>query len=212
MAILNIGLTGGIASGKTAVSDAFAALGVRIVDADLIARDVVAPGTPALAAIYRRFGLALMQADGSLDRAKLRGLVFADASKRVELEAITHPAIREGMLAAAGALPEPAFGYQLIVIPLLRERAQYPWLERVLHVTAPMALRLARLMQRDGIGQERAEAMIAAQASDAERDTIADDTLDNAAGVAQLKQQVQALHEQYVALAAGRPALDEPCD
>ena len=146
-----IGLTGGVASGKSEVTRRFQALGVHVADADVIARSVVEPGQPSLARIAAHFGADMLMADGRLDRRRLRERIFADPQARTELEAITHPAIRVALAAECRAAPGP---YAIAAIPLLAEaggRAGFPWLDRILVVDAPTALQHARLMQRDGV-------------------------------------------------------------
>lgn len=196
-----VGLTGGIASGKSAVSARFAALGITIADADLAARAVVAPGQPALAAIVQRFGPQVLQADGQLDRAALRRTVFADPLARGELEAITHPAIRAEMIAQCQQADSP---YVIAAIPLLAEvgRKQYPWINRVLVIDVPRPVQHERLIARDGIDAALAESMIAAQAPRHARLALADDVLDNSGTPEQLDAPIAALHTRYLALAA----------
>lgn len=195
-----IGLTGGIASGKSEVSRRFQALGVSVVDADLVARQVVSPGQPALAAIATRFGSNVITADGQLDRAALRRIVFADAGARAALEAITHPAIRTQMIQQCQQAPGP---YVVADIPLLTDagRQQYPWIQRVLVVDVPQAVQLQRLMARDGIDAALAQRMVEAQASRAQRLAIADDVLDNTAPPQALDAPIAALHARYSDLA-----------
>ena len=197
-----IGLTGGIASGKSAVSARFAALGIDIADADVAARAIVAPGQPALAAIAAHFGNQVIQADGQLDRAALRRIVFANPLARSELEAITHPAIRSAMIQQC-MLARSA--YAIAAIPLLAEvgRKQYPWINRVLVVDVPRQLQLQRLISRDDIDAELAQSMIAAQASRSERLALADDVLDNSGPSEALDAAIAALHARYLALAGG---------
>lgn len=198
-----VGLTGGIASGKSALTREFEALGVTVVDADVVAREVVEPG-PVLSAIAERFGPQILQPDGRLDRRALRELVFADEELRLALEAITHPAIRERLhhrcLAAEGA-------YVIAAIPLLTEaggRAAYPWLGRILIVDTPVEVQHARLMQRDGIGAELADRMIAAQATRDQRLAIADDVVVNDGNIGSLAASARTLDRHYRELAAGR--------
>lgn len=201
-----IGLTGGVASGKSEVARRFEALGVAVVDADLAARAVVEPGQPALARIAERFGAGMLLADGRLDRRQLRERVFADAQARRDLEAITHPAIRARVKAQAQAAPGP---YAVVAVPLLAEagRAAYPWMARVLVVDAPESLQHDRLMRRDGVDEALAARMIAAQASRTVRLAIADDVILNDGDPAHLDTAVAALHARY--LAAAQPeALD----
>ena len=201
-----VGLTGGVASGKSEVTRRFQALGVEVVDADVAAREVVEPGQPALARIAERFGAGMLLADGRLDRRQLRERVFADAQARRDLEAITHPAIRARVKAQALAAPGP---YAVVAVPLLAEagRAAYPWMARVLVVDAPESLQHDRLMRRDGVDEALAARMIAAQASRTVRLAIADDVILNDGDPAHLDTAVAALHARY--LAAAQPeALD----
>lgn len=200
-----IGLTGGIASGKSALEKAFAKQGVVVADADLLAREVVAPGEPALAAVVERFGRDVLQADGQLDRAALRVRVFGDPDQRRALEAILHPAIRARLEAICRAAPGP---YAIATVPLLTEgggRAAYPWLHRILVVDTPAAVQKARLMQRDGIDATLADQMMAAQASRAERLALADDIVVNDGDLAHLQRAADQLHARYVALACSTP-------
>jgi dephospho-CoA kinase len=199
---LKIGLTGGIASGKTAVSRLFASYGVPIIDSDDIARDLLAPGRPLTAQVFARFGADLQRADGSLDRAQLRARVFADPRARGDLEQLLHPAIA----ARAQQLGEAAAGpYQIYVVPLLVEaglRARY---DRVLVVDCPESLQLTRLLARDGIDPALARSMLEAQAPRALRLAAADDLIRNEGGLEALAPQVAALHGRYLALAAALP-------
>ena len=200
-----IGLTGGIASGKSALEKAFAKQGVVVADADLLAREVVAPGEPALAAVVERFGADVLQADGQLDRAALRVRVFGDPDQRRTLEAILHPAIRARLEAICRAAPGP---YAIAMVPLLTEgggRAAYPWLHRILVVDTPAAVQKARLMQRDGIDATLADQMMAAQASRAERLALADDIVVNDGDIHHLQHAADALHLRYLALATATP-------
>lgn len=195
-----IAVTGGIASGKSAVTDAFAALGVDIADADLIAREVVAPGSEALIEIRQRFGDAVFDTQGGLQRAALRQLVFSDADAKRDLEAITHPRIALRMREVAARADSP---YSIASVPLWIETAassRYDWVQRLLVVHAPRQLRLSRLLQRDGIDLELAERMLRQQASDAQRLAVADDWLINDGTLSALQQAVQRLHQRYLAL------------
>ncbi|KAB7780138.1 MULTISPECIES: dephospho-CoA kinase [Xanthomonas] len=199
-----VGLTGGVASGKSELSRRFEAKGIVVADADLAARAVVAPGHPALAQIVARFGPQILQDDGQLDRAALRQRIFEDATARRDLEAITHPAIRRLLQEQCRAAAGP---YAIAAIPLLTEvgaRARYPWLDRILVIDAPEALQHARLMQRDGITADLAQRMLAAQATRAERLAIADDVVVNDGAAAALQEAVEKLDEQYRALAAAK--------
>ncbi|PKV14101.1 dephospho-CoA kinase [Xanthomonas prunicola] len=191
-----VGLTGGIASGKSALAAEFEKLGVPVVDADLVARQVVAPG-PVLDAIVAQFGAEVLLTDGTLDRQTLRQRVFADTAQRRVLEAITHPAIRSELQRAALAAPAP---YTIVAIPLLAEvggRAGYPWLDRILVVDVPVALQHQRLMQRDAATAELADRMIAAQATREQRLAIADDVVRNDGVPEQLTQAAHRLDADY---------------
>ena len=196
-----IGLTGGIASGKSALAQTFAARGIVVADADVVAREVVEPGQPALAAVVARFGVGTLGADGRLDRAALRRRVFADAGEKLALEAILHPLIRarlhEICIAAAGP-------YAVAAIPLLAEggRMNYPWLHRVVVVDVPVQTQQSRLMARDGIDTALARAMIATQATRAQRLAIADDVIVNDGPIEALAAHVAALDRRYRSLAA----------
>jgi dephospho-CoA kinase len=200
---LRIGLTGGIASGKTAVASAFARRGVPVIDTDRIARDVVAPGTAALAAVVAEFGAGMLLPDGRLDRRRLRAIVFADPVRRQRLEAILHPTIRRVMEAEVATVAAP---YAVIAIPLLAETGQQAAVDRVLVVDCPPELQKARLMARDGETAEQAEAMLAAQGPRSARLAIADDRIDNTGTLADLDTAVDQLHRRYLSLAGERPA------
>lgn len=193
-----VALTGGVASGKSAVAERLAALGAQAIDADLIARELVAAGTPALAEIVATFGSAMLDAHGALDRRALRERIFADAGARRELEAILHPRVRSVLRERAGAIEGP---YALLVIPLLVESGHYDWVDRVLVVDVPRELQQARLVARDGITPALATAMLDAQASRQQRLAIADDIIVNDGPLQALDAQVRALHRRYLALA-----------
>ena len=206
MAAFAVAVTGGIASGKSAVAERFARRGIVVADADVAARAVVAPGEPALAEIAARFGTGSLLGDGTLDRAWLRAHAFADAAARRDLEAITHPRIRAALLTQARAAEGP---YVLVAIPLLVEgggRDAYPWLQRILVVDAPEALQLARLRARDGIDAELARKMLAAQAARAQRWAVADDVIVNDGAEAALDPAVARLDALYRRM-AGADAL-----
>ena len=200
MSAVIIGLTGGIASGKSEAGRQFAALGVPVIDADTVAREVVAPGTPGLAAITARFGAEILQPDGQLDRAALRRVVFADADARRDLEGITHPAIRQSLLQQCREAPGP---YAVAAIPLLAEagRERYPWLSAIVVVDVPESIQQQRLLKRDAIDVELAQRMIAAQASRSARLAIADHVIDNRGTPEDLVGQVARLHALFIARA-----------
>jgi len=197
-----IGLTGGIAAGKSEVSHRFEALGITVADADLAARAVVAPGSKGLARIAAHFGTNILLADGQLDRAALRARIFDSAQERQALEAITHPAIRQLLRQTCEQAEGP---YAIAAIPLLTEaggRQQYPWLDRILVVDVPVAVQHARLMQRDGIDTALADRMIAAQASREARLALADDVVLNDGHPDHLQAHVERLDRAYRELAA----------
>ncbi|MBD8899299.1 dephospho-CoA kinase [Rhodanobacter sp. DHG33] len=197
-----VALTGGIAAGKSAVTGRFAALGVPIYDADVAAREVVAPGSEGLAAVAAAFGAEALDAAGQLDRAAMRRRVFADPSARKTLEAIVHPRVRQWLHDRVLAATAP---YCLLAIPLLAENLDhYRWIDRVLLVDAPVELQLARLMARDGIDEALARRMLAQQASREQRLMLAHDVIDNSGDEALLDAQVAALHRRYLDLAANR--------
>ncbi|CAD7714642.1 Dephospho-CoA kinase [Xanthomonas hydrangeae] len=191
-----VGLTGGIASGKSALAAEFEKLGVPVVDADVIARQVVAPG-PILDAIVERFGRDILLSDGTLDRRALRQIVFADAAQRQALEAITHPAIRAELQMTVKAMNTP---YAIADIPLLAEaegRKTYRWLDRILVIDVSVDVQVARLTHRDGITIELANQMIAAQASREQRLAIADDVVVNNGEPAHLATAASNLNNLY---------------
>jgi dephospho-CoA kinase len=202
LAAPRIALTGGIASGKSTVAQLFGALGIVVIEADQVAREVIAPGSALLAQLFERFGAPLRRADGSLDRAALRRQVFEDPEQRAQLEALLHPAIkaRTEQLAAQAQGP-----YLLLVIPLLIETHAESHYDRVLLVDCPEALQLARLMARDGCDAGQARAMLDSQASRAARIAAADDVIVNDGPAADLTPKVAALHQRYLALAAPAP-------
>jgi dephospho-CoA kinase len=197
---LRIGLTGGIASGKSAVADAFARRGVPIIDADLIAREVVEPDQPAFAAVTAAFGNGILGPDGRLDRRRLRQIVFADPERRRTLEGILHPAIRAEVAARVRAVTAP---YVVVAIPLLAESGRRNTVDRVLVVDCPESLQVERLLARDVETPEGAAAILRAQATPAARRAIADDLLTNDGSLAALDAAVGRLHDRYLALAAG---------
>jgi len=196
---LRIALTGGIASGKSTVARLFTTLGAKLIDTDQVARDIVVPPSPVLDRIVARFGPSVLAADGTLDRAALRRIVFQDEAARRDLEAIMHPAIRAETDRRSAEAGGP---YQLIAIPLLVETGTAGQYDRVLLVDASPETQRMRLMLRDGMTAEAAGRMLAAQASREARRAIAHDIIDNDGDVAALAPQVEALHRRYLALAA----------
>jgi dephospho-CoA kinase len=198
-----VGLTGGIGSGKSTVADLFAELGTPVIDTDAIARELTAAGGAALQEVHARFGDAVMQADGTLDRAALRRRIFADSAARRQLEAILHPRIRQAVEQTLATLTAP---YALVVIPLLVETGGYrDVLNRVLVVDCPEDLQVARVMARSGLTRDEVKAILAAQAGRAERLAAADDVIVNAATPAALRAEVAMLHRRYLAFSTTPP-------
>jgi dephospho-CoA kinase len=197
--MLTVGLTGGIASGKSTVASMFTERGITVVDTDRIARDAVAHGQPAVEAIRARFGPAVFHASGEIDRAALRRRVFADADQRRELEAILHPLIRAQTLDELAHAPGP---YAVAAVPLLVETNFGEIVDRVLVVDCPESAQLERLTRRDRIPRPEALAMIAAQADRATRLRVADDVIDNSGTLEAVRRQVADLHARYVELAS----------
>ena len=193
-----VGLTGGIASGKSTVARLFEALGVPVIDSDVLAREVVAPGQPLLGRIAERFGAGVLAKDGSLDRAALRAIVFADPAARADLEQMTHPAIRALMEERSA---KARGDYQVLVIPLLVETAGKNRVDRVLVVDCAEELQIRRLQARDGSTHEQARAILAAQASRKARLAAADDVVVNDGDLGSVRDQVAALHARYKNLA-----------
>ncbi len=199
LAPFRVALTGGIASGKSTVADLFARYGVPLIDTDVIAREVVEPGQPALAEIVAAFGAGILDNDGRMDRRRMRDRVFTDLAARKRLEGILHPAIRAEMERQSAAARGP---YQVLVIPLLTESGRRDHVDRVLVVDAPEELQIARLMQRDHVQREQALAALAAQAKRDARLEFADDVIVNDGDPAALTARVDALHREYLRLAA----------
>jgi dephospho-CoA kinase len=195
---LRIGLTGGIASGKSTVAQRFTELGVPVIDADVAARQVVAPGTVGLAQVVARFGKEVVDAAGALDRTALRNLIFKDPGARRDLETILHPLIRTTMEKSADAAAGP---YIVMAIPLLVEGGKTDRVDRILVVDVEESVQIARLMARDGSSLEQARAILDSQASRAARLAAADDVLPNSGTVTEVRQAVDRLHQQYLRLA-----------
>ncbi|MDH1220959.1 MULTISPECIES: dephospho-CoA kinase [Aeromonas] len=195
-----VAITGGIGSGKTTVANQFAALGIEVVDADLIAREVVAPGTPALAAITSHFGPEILTEQGLLDRRVLRERIFSDPAAKSWLNALLHPIIRSEMLRQCAAVSSP---YCLLVVPLLVENRLTELADRVLVIDVDEATQIERTCHRDGVSREQAQAILASQASRSERLAMADDVLDNQSGTTEtIRARILALHETYLAFAS----------
>ena len=200
---LLIGLTGGIASGKSTVAQRFMDLGVPVIDADVAAREVVAPGKPGLQQVIDRFGSRVVAENGELDRRALREIIFSDPDARRDLEAILHPLIRTDMDRNAAAAVGP---YIVMAIPLLIEGGSRDRVDRILVVDVDEAVQLQRVMARDHCSAEQAQAILASQAPRSARLAAADDVLPNGGTVTELRQAVDALHQQYLRLAAaGHP-------
>lgn len=196
--MLRIGLTGGIASGKSSVAEMFAELGAVLVDTDQVAREVVARGQPGLAAVSAEFGADILTPEGSLDRGKLRSIIFANAASRRRLEAILHPLIRQRTL----QLLETAQGpYAIAVVPLLVETDFGSLVDRVLVVDCRRETQLKRLMHRDGLSEAEALAAIDAQIDRDSRLEAADDVIDNDGPPDATRRQVGILHPRYLAIA-----------
>lgn len=199
-----LGLTGGIATGKTQVANYFAALGAHLVDADIIARQVVSPGSIALQAITQRFGNDILCA-GELNRAKLREKIFASPDDKIWLEGLLHPLIRASIIKELAAAPQSP--YVILVAPLLFENSLHTLTSRTLVVDAPEALQLKRALARDGSHRETIEAIIAAQLPRQQRLAMADDTLDNSGSWLQCQLDIAALHQRYLQYAAHYDAI-----
>jgi len=197
-----LGLTGGIGSGKSAAAQHFSDLGIHTVDADHAARWVVEPGRPALAKIAEHFGPGVLQADGQLDRAALRALIFEAPEQRRWLEALLHPLIREEIADHVARAQSP---YAILVSPLLIESGQYKTTQRVLVIDAPQALQIQRTLQRDQTSEQQVQAILKVQASREERLRHADDVLVNDRDLTWLHSEVERLHHFYLTLRGGHP-------
>lgn len=199
-AILRVGLTGGIGSGKSTVADRFISRGAALVDTDAIAHQLTAPGGAAIATIRKRFGDSMIAADGSLDRAAMRARVFAQPAARKTLEAILHPMIRAVAEQETAAAAQRGADYVLLAIPLLVEAGNWQdRVDRVLVVDCPVEVQVERVMKRSALAREAVEAIIEVQASRQERLDAAHDVIDNSGDAAQLDPQVERLHRDYVA-------------
>lgn len=199
-----VAVTGGIASGKSEVTRRFEALGVTVADADIAAREAVAPGSEGLAEVVAAFGSDVLAPDGALDRSAMRQRVFADEGARRQLEEIIHPRVRSRLRALCDAAPGP---YAIAAIPLLAEgggREAYPWVDRILVVDVPSALQQVRLMQRDGSDAALAQRMISAQIGREQRLAVADDVVINDGPLEALQEHVEALDRLYRRLASAR--------
>ncbi|MGP0014559.1 dephospho-CoA kinase [Pseudomonas sp.] len=195
-----LGLTGGIGSGKSAAAQHFIDLGIHTVDADHAARWVVEPGRPALEKIAEHFGPGVLQADGQLDRAALRTLIFEAPEQRRWLEALLHPLIGEEIASHLARAQSP---YAILVSPLLIESGQYKNTQRVLVIDAPQALQIQRTQQRDQTSEQQVQAILKVQASREERLRHADDVLVNDRDLTWLHSEVERLHHFYLTLRGG---------
>lgn len=199
--MLKVGLTGGIGSGKSTVSALFAEMGVPIVDADLIARQLVEPGQPALHQLRSAFGDEILNQDGSLNRSKLREFAFSNVIHKQQLDDIMHPLIYKQMELQVSDVSSV---YCILAIPLLLESAKKYAVDRVLVVDCPEQTQLQRVLERDNVSQEQALAIMAAQADRQHRLAAADDIIHNDGSVAHLAEQVKNLHNSYLLLATAR--------
>jgi dephospho-CoA kinase len=193
---LRVGLTGGIACGKTTVSNLFAQLGAPIIDADTIVHALVAPGQPALELISQTFGADIILPDGQLNRTQLRQRVFADAKQRQSLEAILHPRVFQVMQQQLNQLPN--IPYCLLSIPLLLETQRMEFVDRILVVDCPPHIQRQRLIENRGLSSQEIEPILSAQVSREVRLAIANDVIYNESSLANLQQQVSQLHQQYL--------------
>ena len=200
--MLKIGLTGGVASGKTTVAEMFSALGAGLVDTDSIAREVVKPGSPGLAAVERQFGDTIITATGELDRRRMRQIIFSDENARRMLERTLHPLIRARTLELVAASDAP---YVIIAVPLLLETGFFRLVDRILVVDCPESQQIERLVQRDDVTESEARAMLAAQTDRKTRRAAASEIVDNSGSLDATRSQVEALHRLYLALARDCP-------
>ncbi|PSW18513.1 dephospho-CoA kinase [Photobacterium sanctipauli] len=198
-----IGLTGGIGSGKTTVANLFADYHIDIIDADIVAREVVAPGSAGLKAIEDKLGSDILLTDGNLDRSKLRAAIFSDNTLKDWLNGLLHPMIREKMQADIQQATSP---YCLLVVPLMVENNLQAMTDRLLVVDVDEQTQIARTTQRDGVDAEQVKSILAAQASRQERLDAADDIINNNNDGAQLSSQVATLHQQYLAMCQQQPS------
>ena len=199
--VFAVGLTGGIGSGKTTISDLFAELGVEIIDTDEIARTLTSKPQDAMSAIEAQFGSDVIASDGSLDRARMRELAFSDPQARQTLQQILHPLIRDEVQRRLAA---SASAYALVVVPLLVESRGYDFASRILVVDCSEEQQIARVMRRSGLSREQVKAIMATQTSRNDRLAVADDVIRNDGEISALREQVNRLHDQYLALANAR--------
>ncbi len=195
MKTIPIGLIGGIASGKSVAAEYFEALGIPLIDTDDIARSIVKKGSPLLKTIKKHFGASILLFNGELNRKALRDLIFKDPEEKTWLESLLHPIIRTEVEKAVEKTEAP---YCLVAIPLLKRRADYPFLKRILMVDIPLHLQIQRLMERDHIDERLARAMITSQPSRQWRLSLADEVIVNDNEPSFLQAQIKALHQQYL--------------
>jgi len=199
--MLKIGLTGGIGCGKSTVCRLFAELGVTIIDADIIGKQLVEPGMPVLDLLKTEFGDQILDAEGALNRALLRDMVFSDAKKKQQLEAIMHPPIYQQI---AVDINNSAGAYCIIAIPLLLETQKADIVDRVLVVDCSLEMQLERVMQRDNLSRTQALSIIESQISRQQRLMLADDIINNSATLTELAEQIKRLHNSFILLATVR--------
>jgi len=199
--MLKIGLTGGIGCGKSTVCRLFAELGVTIIDADIIGKQLVEPGMPVLDLLKTEFGDQILDAEGALNRALLRDMVFSDAKKKQQLEAIMHPPIYQQI---AVDINNSAGAYCIIAIPLLLETQKADIVDRVLVVDCSLEMQLERVMQRDNLSRTQALSIIESQISRQQRLMLADDIINNSATLTELAEQIKRLHNSFILLATAR--------
>ena len=201
--MLRVALTGGIGSGKTTVAERFAALGVPVIDADELARELVHPGAPAFREVVRLFGESILDASGHIDRATLGDLVFSDPEKRKRLEAILHPRVFAAMQGRVERLDAPVV---VLVVPLLLETGRTELADRILVVDTSENVQIQRVIERNNLSEAQVRKILEAQISREQRLALADDVIDNSRGLAYLLAQTDQFHRMYLELAgANRP-------
>lgn len=193
-----VGLTGNIASGKTLAAKIFSSFGIDVFNADAISRELTTPGSPALKTIAEHYGSTIVLENGELNRKLLRDIIFSKPKERQWLEDILHPLIRAELAQRVKLSTTP---YCVVEIPLLLNKKNYPYLNKILVITAPHHLQISRVMERDNCTQEQAQAILAAQPDDNARMEYADDLIMNSEGIDSLKRQLERLHQQYLRLA-----------